>query len=327
MKNLRSLAILFLGLTLSFNFVACSDDDDDDDVQPTTTNNNNSSQQNIAEIAIESDQTDSLVVALTRAGLVSTFQGSGNFTVFAPNNIAFANYISATAGVNSIADIDSTDLANILLYHVLDSEVKSSALSNNMYAATMNSKGPGNEETSVLINTQPSVMLNANATVQTADIDASNGVIHIIDDLVTPRNVVELAQNDNRFDSLVVAVLQAGLAGTLSSTNSITVFAPTNQAFVDYIGNTTGVNSIADISSNDLDAVLKYHVHVQANVQSDQLTNGMSISTLGTGSLTVDLSNGAQLTTATSQTVNIIVTDVQGTNGVIHAVDKVMLPQ
>lgn len=82
MKNVKFLAYLFLGISLSASVVACSDDDDD--VQPMT--NNNNTQNNIAEIAIAGDETDSLVVALTQAGLVSTFEGSGDFTVFAPSN-------------------------------------------------------------------------------------------------------------------------------------------------------------------------------------------------------------------------------------------------
>lgn len=328
MKNVKFLAYLFLGISLSASFVACSDDDDDD-VQPTTSNNNN--QQNIAEIAIAGDETDSLVVALTQAGLVSTFQGSGNFTVFAPSNQAFADFIAATPGVNQIADIPNSLLTNTLLYHVLNNEVKSGDLSNNLYAATLNTEGPNGEATVLKVNTMNGVSINNNASVEQADIDASNGVIHLIDAVISPKNIVELAINDDRFDSLVVALTQPSFnnATTLSGAGPFTVFAPTNQAFVDLLASNSNWNSIADIDANALASVLDFHVVSGANVQSSALSQGQNISTLNmTGTLSVDLTNGAQLITSdTSQAaVNIIITDVQGTNGVIHAVESVLLP-
>jgi transforming growth factor-beta-induced protein len=327
MKNVKFLAYLFLGISLSASIVACSDDDEDD-VQPTTTNNN--SQQNIAQIAIAGDETDSLVVALAQAGLVSTFEGSGNFTVFAPSNQAFADFIAATPGVNLISDIPNTLLTNTLLYHVLNTEVKSADLSDNLYAATLNTEGPNGEAVVLKVNTTNGVSINNNASVLQADIDASNGVIHLIDAVISPKNIVELAINDSRFDSLVVALTQPTFtyATTLSGNGPFTVFAPTNQAFVDLLATNGSWNNIADIDANLLSAVLEYHVVNGSNERSDALSQGQIITTLGNGTLTVDLSNGAQLMTSdTSQAaVNIIITDVQGTNGVIHAVESVLLP-
>lgn len=327
MKNVKFLAYLFLGISLSASIVACSDDDDDD-IQPTT--NNNSSQQNIAQIAIAGDETDSLVVALTRAGLVSTFEGSGNFTVFAPSNQAFADYIAATPGVNQIADIPNELLTNTLLYHVLNNEVKSADLSDNLYAPTLNTQGPDNESVVLKVNTANGVTVDNSANVLQADIDASNGVIHLIDAVISPRNIVELAVNDNRFDSLVVALTQPSFTfvNTLEGNGPFTVFAPTNQAFVDLLATNASWNRISDIDQTTLSAVLQYHVVSGANVQSGALSQGQNISTLSGGSLTVDLSNGAQLITSdtTQAAVDIIITDVQGTNGVIHAVGSVLLP-
>lgn len=327
MKNVKFLTYLFLGISLSASIVACSDDDEDD-VQAVT--NNNNSQQNIAQIAIASDQTDSLVVALTQAGLVSTFEGSGNFTVFAPTNQAFADFIAATPGVDQISDIPNTLLTNTLLYHVLNNEVKSGDLSDNLYAATLNTEGPNSEATVLKVNTTNGVSINNNASVVQADIDASNGVIHLIDALILPKNIVDLAINDNRFDSLVVALTQPtfNFATTLAGNGPFTVFAPTNQAFVDLLASNTNWNSISDIDATTLEAVLEYHVVNGANVRSDALSQDQNIATLGSGTLTVDLTNGAQLLTSdTSQAaVNIIITDVQGTNGVIHAVESVLLP-
>ncbi|MEQ8909713.1 MAG: fasciclin domain-containing protein [Vicingaceae bacterium] len=327
MKKLKLFALLLMGLSVSGTFYSCSDDDDDDDVQPVTNNTNNQNQQqNIAELAIGSGETDSLVVALQHANMVSTFQGSGNFTVFAPNNSAFAALVSASQGVNQISDFDTTALQNILKYHVLNAEVMSGSLTNQMYAATLNTEGPGMEETSLFIETSGGVNINQMATVTTADVDASNGVIHIIDNVLMTRNVAQLATNDSRFDSLVVALSSAGLVNTVATTPGITVFAPTNTAFQNLLS-ALNVNNISQIRSTLLDSVLKYHVYAAGNVQADQLPplDGNSIDMLSGGSVTVNLSNGSQLTTTSGQNVNIIVTDAQGTNGVVHAIDEVML--
>lgn len=326
MKKLKLFTLLLLGFSLSSIFYACSDDDDDD-VQPVVNAQNQNQQKNIAQLASESGQTDSLVVALTYTNLVSTFQGSGDFTVFAPSNTAFASLVASTSGVNKITDFDTTALKNILLYHVLNKEVKASAISNQSYESTLNTEGPGNEETKIFLETSNGVQINKMATVTTADVDATNGVIHIIDNVLMTRDVIQLAQNDDRFDSLVVALSTANLVATIKMSNDITVFAPTNTAFENLLNNLS-LNSISEIRSTLLDSVLKYHVYTGGNVQEDELTplNGTSISMLGSGSATINLTNGKQLTTSSNQNVNIIITDVQGNNGVVHAIDEVMLP-
>lgn len=328
MKITNKFATLALCMTLGLGFVACSDDDDDNNNPAPAAVNPAPSQQNIAEIAIGSGLTDSLVVALTHTNLVSVFQDpNANYTVFAPTNTAFAAYISATPGVNQITDLDTTALKNILLYHVLGSEVKSDMLSDNMYATSLNTESPDQDGTSMKINTTNGVVINNSAMVTAANNDASNGVVHIINDIITNKDVTELAINDDRFDSLVVALSTANLVNTVKTTQNITVFAPTNEAFVNLLGINTSWNKIADIRPTLLDSVLKYHVYGAGNVQSSELgpLDGTAISMLGSGNVTIDLTNGAQLKTAT-QTVDIIITDVQGTNGVIHAIDEVLLP-
>jgi transforming growth factor-beta-induced protein len=322
MKKTKFFAFMLAAVFASTTIVSCGDDDEE---EPITVIPPVATQQNIAELAIASEQTDSLVVALTRAGLVSTFQQAGDYTVFAPNNQAFADFIAATPGINAISDIDETALSNILKYHVLASEVKAAALTETTIAPTLNTTGPGNSNVVLEVDVEGGVTINNNGAfvgsrVLTADIDASNGVVHIIDKLLSPPNVVQLAQADNRFDSLVVAVLRAGLATTLSDANStFTVFAPTNQAFADYIA-ASSFNSISEIPVGALSDVLQYHVVSGANVRAADIQPG-TVTTLN-GDFTID---GTTITTTSNQSVSIIVTDVQGTNGVVHAVDKVLV--
>lgn len=312
-------------------FTACDDDDDDN---PTPATNNPSGPtgptQNIAEIAIADSRTDSLVVALSHANLVSTFQSAGTYTVFAPTNEAFAALISSNSNWNRITDIDTLTLQNVLKYHVLGTKVMSGDLNDDLYANTLNTTGPNNESTVIEIDVTGGVKLNNRASVTQANIEATNGVIHVIDSVIMTQNVVGLALNDERFSTLVSALQVFGntYINTLSGNGPFTVFAPTNDAFQALLDSDSTWNSLSDIPTATLQAVIEYHVITAGNVQSDQLTNNQSIPTFGGSNLTVDLSNGAQLQTASAAqgNVNIIVTDVQGNNGVIHAVDQVLLP-
>lgn len=325
---------LFLSIFLSAGIIltACSDDDDDNPA-PVNNNNNNNSGQSIAEIAIGSGQTDSLVVALSQVGLVSTFQGQGTFTVFAPTNQAFVDLLGTNPNWNGIEDIPNTLLTSVLNYHVLPVVVRSTDLTDDLYATTINTSGSSNEAAQIEVDVTGGVELNNVASVTQADIEATNGIVHLIDAVLLPANVVDIASADERFSTLVEALTayqSFNYTTTLAAAGApgpFTVFAPTNAAF-DSLFIALGVSSVGQIDSVTLKNVLEYHVVAEANVQSDQLTQDQVIPTLGDSSLTVDLNGGAKLmTTNMSQgDVNIIVTDVQTTNGVIHAVDKVMLP-
>lgn len=318
-----------IALTAGLLLSACSDDDNDEPAVNNTTTPTTGPTQNIAEIAIASGQTDSLVVALTQAGLVPTFQGSGTFTVFAPTNQAFVDFLATNSSWNKIADIPTAALTQVLNYHVLSSVVKSTDLTDDTYATTLNTDAPNGENTVIEVDLMGGAMLNNTASISSVDIMATNGVIHIIDQVITPRNIVELASIDERFTSLVAALTaypSFTFVNTLSGAGPFTVFAPTNAAFQGLLDSNPSWNTLADIDSITLSNVLTYHVVNGVNAQAKNLSTGMKVPTLNGDSLTVDLTNGAQLNTSSGQTVDIIVTDVQGKNGVIHAVDAVLLP-
>jgi len=313
-------------------FIGCSDDDDD---EPTTTTSSSSTNtpaptQNIAEIAQTSGITDSLVVALSEVGLVPTFQSSGTFTVFAPTNDAFVALLGTNTMWNRISDIDSATLDGVLKYHVLGKVKRAADLTDDMYAVTLNSGAPNNENTVIEIDVTGGIRLNndANVNASAANIEATNGVVHVIDKVIMPQNIVQLASSDERFSSLVAALTSNNFtfATTLSGPGPFTVFAPTNDAFQALLDMDTTWNTISDIDPNLLSSVLTYHVVSGVNAQAKNLSQGMKVATLQGDSLTVDLMGSPKLGTTSGQDVNIIVTDVQGTNGVIHAIDKVMLP-
>ena len=312
MKNLLKL----LSLILIVTFVSsCDDDDDVVPVVPTNT---------IVDVAVNNNLS-SLVAAVIRADLANTLSGDGPFTVFAPTNAAFQELLDSNADWNSLEDIPVETLKSVLLFHVLSGTVASGDLSDT-YVSTL-ATGPNDEALSLQVEVTGGVEFNGNASPVTTDVEASNGIVHVIDKVMLPPNVVSLALNNAGFTSLVAALTDSrhttDFVGVLSGTGPFTVFAPTNAAFQALLDSNTDWNSIADVPVATLEAVLLYHV-VSANVQAGQLSNG-DVATLG-GTLTIDLTNGAQIVTSSDQTVNIIIVDVQGTNGVIHAIDTVLLP-
>jgi transforming growth factor-beta-induced protein len=302
-------------LTIILLLSSCSDDDDETIIPVSNT---------IVDVAINNNLT-SLVDAVVRADLAETLAGPGPFTVFAPTNAAFQDLLDSNADWNSVDDIPVATLRAVLLFHTLSGEVRSTDLSDT-YVNTL-STGPNEEALSLQVEVTGAIEFNGDAKPVTVDVEASNGVVHVIDKVMMPPTIVNLALNNTAFTRLVEALTDprhtVNFVDVLNGEGPYTVFAPTNQAFQDLLDLDDDWVTIGDIPIATLEAVLLYHV-VGGNVQSDQLTNG-DVPTLGGSDITIDLTNGAQIKTAT-QTVNIIITDVQGSNGVVHAIDAVLLP-
>jgi len=307
MKSYLSFPIVLVAMfSLSFTAVSC---DDDDPVE---------NSMNIVQVASSNTDFSILVDALVKADLVSVLEGTGPYTVFAPTNDAFAALLN-DLGATSLDDISADALRPILLNHVVSGKFMSTDLSSG-YVPSANASGPNNTSVSLFIDVQNGVKINSGINVTSADIAATNGVIHVIDKVILPTTVVDIAVQNANFTSLVGALSAAdgNLVTVLSGDGPFTVFAPVNSAF-DAI---SGV--VAGLSSADLAGVLTYHV-VQGNVKSTDLTNGMMVNTLN-GTFTVDLSGSTpKIRDAAGNTVNIIATDVQGTNGIVHVIDGVLL--
>lgn len=305
---------LTLPILVSLFFTSC----DDDPVMMGETS--------VVDLAVETADLSSLVAAVQKAGLATTLSDlTAKYTVFAPTNAAFSDLLD-DLGLDSLEQVPTDRLKEILLFHVLDSEVKSTALSDNIYVSTLNKTGPNGTSPSLYVQVGSSVTLNGSAKVQTADVEADNGVVHIIDKVMLEPDVVELASSNPNFSSLVAAVSAGGLVPTLQGDGPFTVFAPDNAAFTALLNSNDDWSELGDIPDSTLDAVLKYHVVSPANVLSSTLTDEQEIATLGGSTLEVDLSDGAKLITEKMQSVEITATDIQGTNGIIHAIGAVLLP-
>jgi uncharacterized surface protein with fasciclin (FAS1) repeats len=325
MKNALKLNKLLFLLTFSFFVISC--DNDDNDAQPLP------EELTIVETAAATPELSILVDALTVADgdLLTTLSG-GNFTVLAPTNDAFAAFLSAN-GFASLDEVPTDVLSNILLNHVITGSVMSTDLASaGSGYTTTNATNMDGDNLSLYFSTSSGVEFNGQSSVVLADVPASNGIVHVVDAVIGLPTVVTFATSNPTFETLVAALtrddLSEDLVSILSTTDEpspFTVFAPTNDAFASLLSE-LGVDSLGDIDVATLELTLATHVVVEANVRSGDLTNGMSITTIG-DNLTVSLDAGPQLIDLNDRIANIIAVDVQAYNGVVHVIDKVVLPQ
>ena len=288
-----------------------------------------------------------LVQALSKANLTITLQGNGPYTVFAPTNEAFTTFLAA----NNYANLDAVPvpaLTQILLNHVISGKSLSTDLSDNTYVKTL---GKGNASTTntlsmyVAKSASGGVKLNGVSNVSTANIVASNGIIHIVDAVIgLPTIKTHALANSQTFSTLVAALsfnpadnFVATLDTTTGAVVPFTVFAPTNSAFSAFLTELSpppaAPATLAGIPAATLTKVLKYHVVTGTNAISAGLTDAQSIPTFQGTNVTVQKTTTAGVTTIKIKDTTpnraactVVVADVQCSNGVIHALDKVLLP-
>ncbi|RNC80077.1 MAG: fasciclin domain-containing protein [Balneola sp.] len=299
---MRKLNIYFLPLLVSVFvlFTACSDSNSSD---PET-------DETIFGIASTNNDFNTLSQAIIDAGLQSTLEGAGPFTVFAPTDAAFDKLPDGLLG-----DLTDEQLAEILQYHVISgSDIASSQLQATQDVETLQGE-------KILIEAANGVLVNNFSSVVNADIEASNGVIHAIDEVLLPEglreaNIVDRAKELSIFTSLVGAVEDAGLTTTLQFKGDFTVFAPTDNAFSEL---PSGL--LESLTTEQLAEILQYHVLsgevFAANLQAEQ-----SPASLTEESIFVTKS-GEEVSV---NQASVVTADVDVTNGVIHAIDQVILP-
>ena len=317
---------------LSFFIISCDDDNDNDGVCCTGSS--------IVDLASETESLSTLVSALQLTGLDATLSSPGAFTVLAPTNDAFDAFLTSI-NASSLDDIPVDVLINVLLNHVFLGEVQSSSLTNG-YASTQAISNASDTNMSIYINTDNGVTFNGVSSVTTADVVASNGIVHIVDSVIGLPTVVTFALADPNFGILVQALTRPDLTQSFvgllsipagSAPSPFTVFAPINSAFESLLTE-LGVNSLNDIDEPTLSAVLSYHVIVGTNQVSTTLSDGMVFTTSldqavpGGGNITFNVGDNGEgiLTDNNERTSNIIAVDVQADNGIIHAIDTVVLP-
>lgn len=265
-----------------------------------------------------------LVEAVVAAGLVDTLKGTGPFTVFAPTNAAFAAVLTELGLTKAQLLADKPLLTTVLTYHVLPSRVASSAIPFGKGITTV--QGSILKVDSVAGSVVITDGRNRTSKVVTPDVAASNGVVHIVDKVILPANrtIVQTAQALPQFSILVESVVAANLATTLSGTGPFTVFAPTDTAFANLLTE-LGVTKAALLANTALlTKVLTYHV-VSGRVLKAEVPLNTAIVTVQGDTLSVG--SNLAITDQRGRTSNITGTDLLTSNGVIHVIDKVILPK
>lgn len=264
------------------------------------------------------DTFSSLVDFVALADLVDPLSSTQAITVFAPTNDAFAALAAKAPDV--VADLLtnqwSNHLKDVLLYHVLPVEVPSSAVTDGLVATALNG-----EDLAFSVNGH-GIFVNSGSEVVIADVGASNGVIHAIDNVLLPswisNSIVDRAIGSSDLTTLVDLVVQAGLADILSTGGPFTVFAPTNAAFVDFLGND------ADLASLDIElvtSILTYHV-VPGIYGAADIGKGASLTTVQGEDITLSLMGRTVMVNGES----VVAADILANNGIVHVIDGVLLP-
>jgi transforming growth factor-beta-induced protein len=289
---------------------------------------------NLAEVAQKNGFT-ALLAASNKAGISGTLTAeNANLTVFAPSDAAFAALATQLGFANAadmVTALSASDLSKILSYHVVPGA---------RYASDLKAGGATlptayifeGAAAKLALNTSTGVDITdavfATSKVTTTDVRADNGVIHAVDRVLVPPgvlNVVQMAQaNPASFSSLVGAIVATGLAPPLSGAGPFTVFAPTNAAFL---------SAPTGLTTSQLTSVLTYHV-LAGQVLSSGIPFGTPVATLDTKNLagatvpaqTITINSNLTITDTTAIAANILATDVRASNGVIHVIGKVLIP-
>ncbi len=318
-KILKLLSVLILVFTLQ----SCSNDNDEDyGMLPRT----------IAEIVDSSMNYTFLSYALKQTNLVSVLNGTDKYTLMAPSNIAFRSFLM-TNGYQNIDEVPLQVLKKILLNHVLGGELEYQNIESGYYKTAAPSEASVNTLSMYINQVNMRVKINGESVITQGNVRASNGIIHAVDRVIPLPSLVTFVTADTSLSNLTSALTRTDLTTDFVTALStklgvspapFTVFAPTDQPFINLLVE-LGVQNLSDINEPTLKATLSYHVISGTNALSTDLSDNLQLNTLG-GVITANISGGATLTDGNNRISKIVGVDIQATNGVIHLIDKVILP-
>lgn len=268
----------------------------------------------IVSTAVGAGSFGTLAAALKAGGLVETLQGKGPFTVFAPTDEAFAKLPAGT--VETLLKPENKDkLVAILTYHVVPGEVEAKDVVKLSGATTVNGQQAD-------IRVEDGKVFVDQAQVVTTDIQCTNGVIHVIDQVILPASddIATTAEKAGAFKTLLAAAQAAGLVPALTGDGPLTVFAPTDEAFAKLPAGTVDSLLLPE-NKEKLATILKYHV-VSGRVYSSEAVASKDLKTLTGGSVHVAVKGGEAMV----NDAKLLKTDLDASNGVIHVIDSVLLP-
>lgn len=312
----KSCSLLFTILLVIITIVSC-----------TTEDNINAKKATVTGFVLSQSNLTTLGIALEKTNLLATLDAQGTYTLFAPTNDAFNSFLTAN-GFSSINDVPTTTLKEILLNHVIGQTLTTTDLPASGYIKTL-AKGnvSATNTLSMYVNKSNDVVLNNFSKVTAANVLASNGIVYVVNTVIgLPTVSSHIIANPNltSFLGIITDANQPDFITTFYGTGPFTVFAPTNNAFNSL--NTELSGGIAGVSASDMTKIIHYHV-VSGNILSSNLTDGQIVPTLeAPQTFTVLLNSAPRLKDVNNRSSNIITTDIQCTNGVIHLLNKALLP-
>ncbi len=269
----------------------------------------------IVDTAVAAGQFNTLAAALKAAGLVDALQGAGPFTVFAPTDAAFAKLPKGT--LEGLLDPKAkSTLSAILTYHVVSGTVKAEQVVKLKNATTLNG-----QRIDIVVDDR-GVSIDGVRVTKT-DIVCSNGVIHVIDAVLMPetKTIVGVADSAGMFKTLLAAAKAAGLVTALEGDGPFTILAPTDEAFAKLpAGTVEGL--LKPENKEKLASILKYHV-IPGRFYADQVVKLEKAPTLLGREVSIKVEGRKVMVGG----ANVIKTDIEAKNGVVHVIDSVILPQ
>ena len=289
---------------------------------------------NIVQLAQATPDLSTLVEAVIEAGLAGALSAPGALTVFAPTNAAFAALLTKLGVTKAALFANKPLLTKVLQYHVLDAKVLKAGIP---LAKAIVPIVPGASDFFKIEVAGSDVVItdgrNDKSKITSTDNLATNGVVHLIDNVILPadKDIVATALAANpEFSTLVAALRQANLVTALQGAGPFTVFAPKNAAFdalrQELAGSGNPPITVAALLANaKLADILKYHV-LDKRVLKAEVPVGTAVPTLAGVAETISINAAFVITDKKGRTSNITATDTFNTNGVIHIIDKVILP-
>lgn len=318
MKTISTIKNLTAVLLLAVVTLSCNNDDDAGG--PTVS---------LLEIAQQQNSLSIFVQAVERAEITETLQANQAFTVLAPSNTAFNEFFLQN-GYSGIDAVPVAVLKQLMLNHVITADIDAEEF-NPGYLSTNAVGASSSNRMSLFIDTVSGVKFNGNTTLITPNLDARNGVLHIVDRVISLPTVYDHIAANPALSTLRGALNQnpgSGLVATLSGTTNapFTVFAPQNTAFTLFLEETQN-DVLTDFTSAELESILNYHIIESENVLSPEFFNNQVLTARNGQNFTITLSGGGKKAIdVNSRASNIIFTDIQASNGIIHVLDKVMMP-
>lgn len=299
---------LLLSLSVAFVFISCEDDDEVVDDEPAGT---------IYQEVAEAANYTILEAAINKAGLQSTLESSGSYTLLAPSDQAFVS-----AGITDLEEFTADQLEAILQYHVIDSELEFNTLAEQEEIETLNG-------TIYVTPLNDNLFLNARAGFPQVNADASNGIIHVLNAVLFPpeEEISSIVTQSEDLNILEDALTRVGIENVLTGNGPYTIFAPSDEAF-ELLLQDMELTSLDELSDQQIIDILQYHI-VSDRVFSTELEAGEQSTLLGTNFEIGFDANTVVITDQNEDNENAIVVNANalGTNGLVHLIDRVLLPE